>query len=97
MRILPVLLAVAAAGLSSAPPAHGQVRSTIVGPGVTRYPIAVAPLKQIAGGAGERFTAVLTRDLELSGLSGFCRATPTSTTRRRPVSQQRPSISSPGR
>lgn len=60
-----VLIAVSAAAVA---PVRGDVRSTIVGPGVTRYPIAVAPLKQIAGGAGDRFTQVLARDLELSGL-----------------------------
>lgn len=49
-------------------PVEAQVRSTIVGPGSTRYPIAVAPLKQITAGAGARFSEVLTRDLELSGL-----------------------------
>lgn len=53
------------AGATAAP---AQVRSTIVGPGVTRYPIAVSPLKAITPGAGERFAAVLVRDLELSGL-----------------------------
>lgn len=68
MRTLPLVLALAALGSVGAPPAPAQVKSTIVGPGVTRYPIAVAPLKQIAGGSGERFTTVLTRDLELSGL-----------------------------
>lgn len=67
MRISPLVLAgMIAAALAH--PAVGQVRSTIVGPGVTRYPIAVAPLKQITGGAGDRFTEVLARDLELSGL-----------------------------
>ena len=45
-----------------------QVRSTIVGPGVTRYPIAASPLKQISVGAGREFGRVLVRDLELSGL-----------------------------
>lgn len=49
-------------------PVSAQVRSTIVGPGATRYPIAVAPLKQITAGAGGRFAEVLTRDLELAGL-----------------------------
>jgi hypothetical protein len=48
--------------------AVGQVRSTIVGPGVTRYPIAVSPLKGLTQGAGDRFVAVLARDLELSGI-----------------------------
>ncbi len=49
-------------------PAAAQVRSTIVGPGATQYPIAVAPLKQITAGAGARFTETLTRDLGLAGL-----------------------------
>ena len=62
-----VLALVALASISAAP-AAAQVKSTIVGPGVTRYPIAVAPMKQIAGSVGARFTEVLTRDLELSGL-----------------------------
>ena len=48
--------------------ASAQVRSTIVGPGVTRYPIAVSPLKGLTPGAGDRFIAVLVHDLELSGL-----------------------------
>ncbi len=68
MRIVATLVAVVALGLAVAQPAPAQVKSTIVGPGVTRYPIAVAPLKQIAGGAGDRFTTVLSHDLELSGL-----------------------------
>ena len=68
MRILSVVLVAATLTLALAQPTSAQVRSTIIGPGVTRYPIAVAPLKQITGGASERFTEVLTRDLELSGL-----------------------------
>jgi len=52
----------------SAYAAAGQVRSTIVGPGVTRYPIAVSPLKDLTPGAGDRFVSVLARNLELSGL-----------------------------
>ncbi|HSQ00149.1 MAG TPA: Tol-Pal system beta propeller repeat protein TolB [Candidatus Dormibacteraeota bacterium] len=68
MRIATFVLAAVALTLALAQPTPAQVRSTIVGPGVTRYPIAVAPLKQITGGASERFTQVLTKDLELSGL-----------------------------
>ena len=50
-------------------PAAAQVRSTIFGPGVKRYPVAVSPLKEVAGGGGGgQFTRVLGRDLELSGL-----------------------------
>jgi TolB protein len=50
-------------------PARAQVRSTIIGPGVKRYPIAVSPLKEAgAPGAGDQFARVLGRDLELSGL-----------------------------
>jgi TolB protein len=56
------------AWLLAAHAATAQVRSTIVGPGVTRYPIAISPLKNLTPGAGERFVAVLARDLELSGL-----------------------------
>jgi TolB protein len=57
-----------AAAVASWSPAAAQVRSTIIGPGVTRYPVAVPALKQLTPGAGERFAAVLARDLELSGL-----------------------------
>jgi TolB protein len=50
-------------------PLPAQLRSTIVGPGVKRYPIAIAPLKNLSA---ERipadFDSVLARDLELSGL-----------------------------
>ena len=68
MRALPAtLLACLAATLAS--PAPAQVRSTIIGPGVKRYPIAISPLKGIAGGAAsDQFGRVLARDLELSGL-----------------------------
>jgi len=49
--------------------AAAQVRSTIIGPGVKRYPIAISPLKQATGSAsGDQFTRTLGRDLELSGL-----------------------------
>ncbi len=68
MRRCPILLIVPFLVASLSGAAAAQVRSTIVGPGVTRYPIAVAALKQISLGAGETFGRVLARDLELSGL-----------------------------
>jgi TolB protein len=50
-------------------PARAQVRSTIIGPGVKRFPIAISPLKDVgAAGTGDQFARVLGRDLELSGL-----------------------------
>ena len=50
-------------------PAAAQVRATIIGPGVKRYPIAISPLKELGGpGAGDQFARTLGRDLELSGL-----------------------------
>jgi TolB protein len=52
-----------------AAPVLAQVRSTIIGPGVKRFPIAVSPLKDAAPpGSTDRFDRVLARDLELSGL-----------------------------
>jgi TolB protein len=55
--------------IALAAPSLAQVRSTIIGPGVKRFPIAVSPLKEAAGpGAGDQFARVLSRDLELSGL-----------------------------
>jgi TolB protein len=49
--------------------ASAQVRSTIIGPGVKRFPIAISPLKDVSpGGAAGRFDLVLARDLELSGI-----------------------------
>lgn len=68
MRTVLFASVLAATGLLLVPRGQAQVRSTIVGPGVTRYPIAVAPLKQITPGAADRFASVLTRNLELSGL-----------------------------
>jgi len=56
----------ALAAMASA--ASAQVRSTIIGPGATRYPIAISALKGLTPGAGDRFVAVLAKDLELSGL-----------------------------
>jgi TolB protein len=61
-----VLLALLA--IAPTTPARAQVRSTIIGPGVKRYPIAVSPLKDSGPGSNERFANVLGRDLELSGL-----------------------------
>jgi TolB protein len=51
-------------------PAAGQVRSTIIGPGVKRYPIAVASLQESGGAKASpsAFQQALSRDLELSGL-----------------------------
>lgn len=54
-------------------PAAAQVRGTIFGPGVKQFPVAVAPLKNLGGGAGDadvanRFADIVMRDLELSGL-----------------------------
>jgi TolB protein len=55
--------------IALAMPASAQVRSTIIGPGVKRYPIAISALKESAGpGGSDRFARVLARDLELSGL-----------------------------
>ena len=51
-----------------AAPAAAQVRSTIIGPGVKRLPVAIAPLTPAATTAGGQFERVLGRDLELSGL-----------------------------
>jgi len=51
---------------------YAQVTGTIVGPGAERYPIAVAPLKNLGPGSdGEKFSAgiadVIVHDLDLSG------------------------------
>ena len=55
--------------IALAAPVSAQVRSTIIGPGVKRYPIAISPLKELATpGTGDQFTRALGRDLELSGL-----------------------------
>jgi TolB protein len=53
-----------------APPVSAQVRSTIIGPGATRYPIAVSPLRTVgaAPSLGAEFADRLVRDLELSGI-----------------------------
>jgi TolB protein len=49
---------------------QAQVRGTIVGPGETAFPIAIAPLRGDAGrsDAGKAFTDTVSRDLDLSGL-----------------------------
>lgn len=63
------LLLLVFAALALAEPARAQVRSTIIGPGVKRFPIAISSLKEIAGSGGtDQFTRVLGRDLELSGI-----------------------------
>ena len=51
-------------------PVAAQVRSTIVGPGATQYPIAVSALRTAAAesGRGEEFADLLIRDLRLSGM-----------------------------
>lgn len=64
----PLLAACAAAiAVALTAPATAQVRSTIIGPGVKRFPIAVPPL-QAGAGASDQFARVLSRDLDLSGL-----------------------------
>ncbi len=66
------LLAVALTLLVGVPAASvAQVRSTIVGPGATRYPIAISPLRTSSAidvALGNRFADRAQRDLELSGL-----------------------------
>ena len=50
--------------------AAAQVKSTIIGPGSTQYPIAVSPLRTsgAAGASGEQFAERVVRNLQLSGL-----------------------------
>lgn len=49
--------------------ASAQVRSTIIGPGVKRYAVAVSPFKDLGGARSDgQFVQTLGRDLELSGL-----------------------------
>lgn len=59
------------AGVLYSSGSSAQIRGTIVGPGLSRYPIAVAPLRasgdEEASVLGESFSRVLGRDLELSG------------------------------
>src|SRR5512143_3582674 len=68
MRRLPPVLVCLFLLLAHA--ADAQVRSTIIGPGEKRYPIAIAPLKELGGAPGSQgvFQQVVSRDLELSGL-----------------------------
>lgn len=56
-------------GIAAAPSA-AQVRSTIIGPGSTQYPIAVSPLRTSGGdpALGGQFADRLGRDLQVSGL-----------------------------
>ena len=58
--------------LVSAGAARAQVRGEIVGPGATRWPIAVPELKNLGGfdrsAESREFTRVLRRDLEMSGM-----------------------------
>lgn len=55
-----------AAWLAMASGAGAAVEGEIYGPGSTRFPIAVSPLKGSSGDGG-KFAKVLSRDLELSG------------------------------
>lgn len=64
---------IAAVTLAGAGSATAQVRGTIFGPGSRSYPIAVAPLKPLAGGTAARdaartFAEVLERDMVIAGL-----------------------------
>ncbi|MGH7787003.1 MAG: hypothetical protein ACRERC_09070, partial [Candidatus Binatia bacterium] len=70
MRARLLIAAVLLTAHFAPPPSAAQTRSTIVGPGVKRYPIALAPLRSVAGSAPAdgRFEQVLGRDLELSGI-----------------------------
>jgi len=54
----------------AAAPASALVTGTVVGPGGTAVPIAIVPLVEGGGGAAaaRRFTEVLRRDLDLSGI-----------------------------
>ncbi len=67
-RILVGVLLAGAASLAAAV-THAQVRGTIVGPGETAFPIAIAPLGGSGGEpCGKRFGDTLSRDLDISGL-----------------------------
>lgn len=59
-----------AAVVSLANFAAAQVKSTITGPGATRYPIAVSPLRTSGADSalGAQFADRVARDLELSGI-----------------------------
>lgn len=67
--LVAVVMSVPAGWVSSS---AAQVRGTIFGPGARSYPVAIAPLKKISGGAetkdvGTRFADIVGRDLTLSG------------------------------
>src|SRR5262245_14266716 len=70
-RAIAVTIALAsfALGALRVAPAEAQVKGTIVGPGETAFPIAIAPLAGSGGDAcTSRFVGTLSRDLDLSGL-----------------------------
>ncbi len=70
-RRLRALTGVVLAAILNAPVAQAQVKSTIVGPGATRFPIAVSPLRTAPAAdltLGARFADRVAHDLELSGL-----------------------------
>lgn len=64
-------LALVVGVLASAEPGRAVVTGQIFGPGSASFPIAVMPLKNLGGDSsgalGQRFAAVLSRDLDLSG------------------------------
>jgi TolB protein len=67
--VVAVVMSVLAGWVSAS---AAQVRGTIFGPGARSYPIAIAPLKKISGGAekkdvGTRFAEIVGGDLTLSG------------------------------
>lgn len=69
-RIVLAVLITCAVRLGAAPAASAAVVGEIVGPGLTSYPIAVPPLRDLTTTAGElaiRFADVLSNDLALSG------------------------------
>jgi TolB protein len=72
------VVAALAVGIAAPPAAQAQVRGTIVGPGETAFPIAVAPL---GGSGGEpcsrRFVETLSSDLDISGFFRVVQATGT--------------------
>ena len=57
--------------LAGAVPGWAQVRGTIFGPGSRSYPVAISPLKNLAGGGGKdigtQFADIVARDLTLAG------------------------------
>ena len=86
-----------AALVASVQGAGAVVTGEIFGPGSQSFPIAVTTLKNLGGdqnaALGQRFAAVLARDLDLSGY--FRR--PSSKTPRRRASPSRTPTSSAGR